>query len=1275
MPREPAPFEFMDDDESPLPAPPEFVSSRENVPDLLEGDLSDDDVASAEELEAEEPELLDSALVTEVRPRHRLPPPIPAPVPMSPGRSAFIDDGEIALPPRITSQAPQSFPFRQLRRDEPPPADDDPTPDAAGWRSAALRNHAPEEDEAEELEADEVLDEAPPPPRSAPPPRARPSAGDHPTTPPSRAVSPAFFDDDETPYTPPAEPAFRDDTTTFAAEPAHPSYRDDDTTHAAEPAHPSFHDDEPAQPAFRDDEEPAYSAEAAFRDDDEPAPTQPVHRDQPVQSAFRDDELAQPYRDDDAHAAEPAFRDDDEPAQPYRDDDARAAEPAFRDDDEPAPTEPVRRDQPAFRDTTTGPASDPPRYRDPARMFADPDPEADDTVATRVDSDESSLVHAANPTTGLYHRSSDHQSSDAAPHDEGEPTTLYRADDTSDWVVPRPPNLSGAIPVAAIDDDDDDAAWGVPPAVTTPVPAPADATPVSAEDDWRTPPAPPADGWSAPASDDLTATPTEDETTWSPALVASDDAPAARPAAFSGAIPVADQPDDDDDEWVPNPPASSAPPSTPAAAEDEWVPEPPAARPPSTPAATAATDDDEWVPAPPATPAAESEAEDDDEWQPQTPSVNLAPIPTDLGEAFPLDLWSDPDELIGRELGRYRLIKPLTRGMATRVYAGESLEGDRSVAVRVLAPTYSPAEQRARQFLYEAQQFARLRSEHIVEILDTGTTSDHLTYYVMDLLDGDTLAGVVRNEGPIAWQDVAAFGNQICDALIVAANRGLVHSDLNSSTVIRLRPTSEPPPDGERRRDKIKLLDVGVTPLTSAFRNLDNNLALSQGTPPGIAEYMAPEIASGGPPDAHTQIYALGILLYELVTGRTPFRGESFLAVLKKQMYEEPVAPRLVVPEQDIPEAFEQIILKALAKAPEDRYPDLRVLDEALLAVRAREGELRRVTQILSLDPTDWDEEGSRKAAAAARPPSTPVRAAAEPVPLATFAADLKEHNPELAAKVFSNNSGPPEKAPGRAPSQPVTPSALSTPARPAGPSIQLTHLAAPVTAPPPVVPSVQPPPIEVHYAAGASPATSNNIRTISVAIIIACLVVLAILLITEPRGRSTPKGKQDVATKTHQTAPKTKRPKKTEVAEPDATPVKSQPEPVKNQPVVAPTKQPDPEPPTIKQPDPEPPTIKQPDASGLPDKIDSGRIVSKIKALEPRVRSSCGGKSGLAKSTGLKMSVRVSVAASGATKVAITDSWNGTPMGTCTARFLEGSLRGFNATVNGGSAKYTLSF
>lgn len=120
-------------------------------------------------------------------------------------------------------------------------------------------------------------------------------------------------------------------------------------------------------------------------------------------------------------------------------------------------------------------------------------------------------------------------------------------------------------------------------------------------------------------------------------------------------------------------------------------------------------------------------------------------------------------------------------------------------------------------------------------------------------------------------------------------------------------------------------------------------------------------------------------------------------------------------------------MLKALAKAPGDRYSDLRALDEALLAARAHEGELRRVTQILALDPAFWDEDGSRGVKA----PSAPLRAAADPTPLATFAADLKANQPELAAAVFNRHDP-----------------RLAAPREPFASPLRLSQLALPVTAP-----------------------------------------------------------------------------------------------------------------------------------------------------------------------------------------------------------------------------------
>ncbi|MFY0535810.1 serine/threonine-protein kinase [Nannocystis pusilla] len=441
------------------------------------------------------------------------------------------------------------------------------------------------------------------------------------------------------------------------------------------------------------------------------------------------------------------------------------------------------------------------------------------------------------------------------------------------------------------------------------------------------------------------------------------------------------------------------------------------------------------------TPIRVSDIDDDDELGDPGDSmlaapVKLAPPPSEpLGEPFPLDLWSDSDELIGRDIERWRLVKPLTRGITTRVYAAIDEQSGRHVAIRVLGPDHSPAGRRGRQFLYEAQQLIKLRHESLVEVIDAGITTDHLTYYVMEQVDGDSLSAVLRAEGPLPWQQVAILVTQICEALIVAADRGIVATDLNLGTVIRLHAGD----DEARRRQPIKLLGVGIAPVASIYRSLDGNLVESKGTPPGQAEYMAPELASGGFPGESTSVYALGVMMYELLTGRTPFRGDSFLSIIKKQMYDEPNAPRLLVPQQEIAEPFEEVVLQALAKDPSKRYGTVRELHEAVLAARAREGELRRATAILALDPTFWDEEAARNAE---------PQAQAEPQPLATFTADLRQRNPALAHAVLDTppppaarpvrstpcrsrgSPRPPSRAPSRSPRRCATPSRWRAPPR-----------------------------------------------------------------------------------------------------------------------------------------------------------------------------------------------------------------------------------------------------
>ncbi len=1202
-------FNFADDDdEGPLPAPPEFDGERGSVPELLDGE-------EVVEEPIDDADLLDSA-PDEPQPLHHSthhhsghgPPPIPV------GASrGFIDDGEIALPPRM-SHLVKSFPFRQVRAEDDPSAEENL------------------DDETEELEPDEVeADELDPDDLESMTDAviASPSGSDFRRP----ADAPLQFRGEA-----PA-PGFRDhrDPRDHRDRSAHHEQDRDDADRASDPATGTG-----ARWSFADLDRQAAVARPASWDDEDRSARSDSYDAPPRASTSNPNNLtaagrARMFSDDPERSADTLA---DGQQSRITDDDTGI----FPDVHDNAPTGLFARDE--LRAAAANPAFAALPTDDELELPIDDDASRSRRPLNTAPADDDDESTASFPARRLR---------DAADSMARTPVQLASDDDDAGgWVHARGPQPSAAIPVANIDDDDD-ATWDLPPQqLAAPVPAPPAPTPAP-------PPVPPP----APVTGDEDTIDAESSVGgWI----------ATRPGASmaSGIIAVDDFADD-----------------------DVW-PQPIVRKPSDAVAAPQDSDDEATYDARGANEGDEAD-DTDDEWGSQiSPQVNLAPAPTDLGEPFPLDLWSDPDELVGRELGGCRLDRALSRGMFTRVYLAEERATGRRVAIRVLSPSYSPADARARQFLYEAQQLIKLRSEHIVEVLGAGTTSDHLTYYVMEYLEGETLASALRSEGPMPWADVAAFANQICDGLILAAERGVVHNDLTAATCMRL-PGEQSRSEGERARDTIKLLGVGVTPLTSVYRNAEGTLAVSQGTPVGAAEFMAPEIAGGGRPDSRTAVYAVGVLMYELTTGRPPFRGDSFISVLKKQMYEEAVSPRLVVPEQEIPDVFEAVVARALAKAPGDRYSDLRALDEALLAARAHEGELRRVTQILALDPAFWDEDGSRRVKQA----SAPLRAASEPTPLSTFANDLKQRQPELAAAVFKSDR------PSREPSM----------------ALHLTQLAAPIVAPalPPIQPiQVQAPPGQVLVLSRPPAPTSNLFRNVSLAVVIASVVVIAALWLSDQRG-SGRKAAEVAADRRPSTTSKSKarvtrdNKRKADLAAQDDDPAPtvlappSEPEATVKQlppPEPEPTPAPPPEPETpavVKQPEPEPeptPTpapakpvkTEKPPAAAVvpktppakkveprdplddrPESITKGRLEAKLASMEPRVVSRCRSKAGVPDPRGLSVPVRVVVDVKGEVKANATGSFAGTPMGQCIEEVLE-AIR-FNETRSGGTHAHTFKF
>lgn len=283
----------------------------------------------------------------------------------------------------------------------------------------------------------------------------------------------------------------------------------------------------------------------------------------------------------------------------------------------------------------------------------------------------------------------------------------------------------------------------------------------------------------------------------------------------------------------------------------------------------------------------------------------------------------DPDELLDRVLGNYRLTRLLGgRGMST-VYEGRAVTGgSRRFAVKVLRNanfTRGALDVVQRRFVQEARVAARLHHQHICDVVDFGV-ADGLAYIVTDYLEGESLRETLSRHGPLPWTRVLPMFLQICDALEAAHAQGVIHRDLKPSNVYRVRHATSD--------DYVKVVDFGLA------RIVDDDLPeglLAGGVLLSTPEYMAPELIRGAKPDPRVDIYGVGVLLYELLTGSCPFKSGKQTTVLAMQLLDTAIPPRRVAPDANIPGVVERVILKALSKAPEERYQNIMEMRLALL--------------------------------------------------------------------------------------------------------------------------------------------------------------------------------------------------------------------------------------------------------------------------------------------------------------------------------------------------------
>ena len=262
--------------------------------------------------------------------------------------------------------------------------------------------------------------------------------------------------------------------------------------------------------------------------------------------------------------------------------------------------------------------------------------------------------------------------------------------------------------------------------------------------------------------------------------------------------------------------------------------------------------------------------------------------------------------------GRYELEEIVGSGGMATVYRAHDRLLERPVALKILHEQYSQDPDALERFGREARAVAQLAHPNIVTVIDRGEDGGR-PYIVFEYVAGENLKQLVAREGPLPIATVIELGIQVARALEAAHDRGVVHRDVKPQNVLLAD------------EGRAKVTDFGIA------RSLDVKHGVTQtGTVLGTSDYIAPEQAQGQPDDEHTDVDSLGIVLYELLTGEVPFRGDNFVAVAMQHINDVP--PRVSERRPDVPPRVEAAVARALAKRPEDRFPTMAAFGAELEA-------------------------------------------------------------------------------------------------------------------------------------------------------------------------------------------------------------------------------------------------------------------------------------------------------------------------------------------------------
>src|SRR3954468_2484059 len=281
-----------------------------------------------------------------------------------------------------------------------------------------------------------------------------------------------------------------------------------------------------------------------------------------------------------------------------------------------------------------------------------------------------------------------------------------------------------------------------------------------------------------------------------------------------------------------------------------------------------------------------------------------------------------PDLLIGQTIGNYLVTQKLGEGGMGSVYLAEHPAIGKKVALKVLHSEFSTNQEVAARFFHEAKAVNDIGHPNIVDIVDfgiiqAGAGREQLVYFIMEYLAGVTLSHLIRSEAPLPPERALNIGIQVADALSASHKCGIVHRDLKPDNIILLQ--------RGRERDFVKLLDFGIAKLVG---NANGSNRTRTGLVMGTPAYMSPEQCEGrATVDLRTDIYALGIVLYEMLTGRVPFIGEGYGEILVQHLTQMPLPPSQF---RMLPAHVEVVVLKALEKHVDLRYPKMEEFMRAM---------------------------------------------------------------------------------------------------------------------------------------------------------------------------------------------------------------------------------------------------------------------------------------------------------------------------------------------------------